>query len=391
VTETLYALAVAGHPKILPQRVCIITTGDAYGGVVSSLLGRGGAISRLKQEHDLPPSSLKCGIDDIHLIRSGSGRILEDIRSSEDSRAAGESIAGVIKRLHAVPGAELHCSIAGGRKTMGALLALALQLAGKPGDRLYHVLVNEPFEHVPDFFYPPSVRRFYSHAGKRIDSGMARIDLAEIPLVRLGTVAESLGLAEADLAKRAERIEEAMQEGIRPVYLSLDTLRRTVRINEAEMRLPPQEFALYALYARLRAKCSRCSRLNHRGCPDCWSTDSELLERHRKTLLDFYLESSTGAGAKLVKRLSDVSGSGHVRMDLDDWLRQTRSRLLRLLRNMDYLNIGSCLISAARIAGDESAKRRGLSVSPERIRFPNVGRKKKDVDNDLGCHAVPVK
>ena len=270
VTETLYALALASRPRIIPQRVCIITTGDAYGGVVSTLLGRRGAISRLKKEYNLALGSLKCGIDDVFLLRSGSGRILEDIRSSDDSRAAGECIAGVIEKLHCVPGAELHCSIAGGRKTMGALLALALQLAGRPGDRLYHVLVNEPFEHIPDFFCPPRARHLYSHAGKQIDSRLARVDLAEIPLVRMGTVAESLGLADSDLVKRAARIEEAMKGSFHPPCLSLDSIRRIVRIDQAEIRLRPQEFALYALCARLRARCSLCVRRKDSGCPDCF-------------------------------------------------------------------------------------------------------------------------
>ena len=55
--------------------------------------------------------------------------------------------------------ATLIASIAGGRKTMGALLYGCMTLLGRETDRLTHVLVHEPFETGVslNFIFPPNV------------------------------------------------------------------------------------------------------------------------------------------------------------------------------------------------------------------------------------------
>jgi len=239
VTETLYALAVKGRPRVVPRRVCIVTTEDAYGKVVASLLGTRGAIRRLASEYRLPPGSLQCTLDDVFVIRSRAGKPLSDIRSSADSRDAGDVMARLLADLHSDPNVEIRCSIAGGRKTMAALLALALQTCARPGDRLYHVLVSEPFERIPDFFYPPRSRRLHTVDGRTVDSCKARIDLAEVPMIRLGAVAESLGLGSEQLALRARKIEEATNRNFRPVAVEIDFERRALHCGGDAVRLPP--------------------------------------------------------------------------------------------------------------------------------------------------------
>jgi CRISPR-associated protein (TIGR02584 family) len=389
VTETLYALAVGRRPKIIPKRVVILTTEDACGSVIASLAGRNGAIRRLANEYRLPDDSLVCDSSDVLVLRSRSGKPLGDIRSSADSMAAGETIAELLNRLHSDPGAHLHCSLAGGRKTMGALLALALQLCARPGDRLYHVLVNEPFEKIPEFFYPPRRPRFYVLDGRRIDSRLARVDLAEIPLVRLGAVAESLGFDREDLARRAEAIEAAVTGSVRMPSLVLDFATRRLRIDGMEIHLPPQEFALYALYAFLRSGCRRCAKRHEMGCAACRVTDDELFEKHRGSLLDIYMRCGPASGSRLVGRLRDRSGSGELREDFGEWLRQTRSRLNRILRRARAWNIGPCLVLSWRNPESKTGAegRRGLSLSPKNISLVNVEIKTSTLGIDPGCHS----
>jgi CRISPR-associated protein (TIGR02584 family) len=258
--------------------VCIITTDDAYGLVVSSLLGSRGAIRRMVREYALPQGAMRCAPEDVFVIRGSSGNGLNDIRSSADSRAAGETIARVLSELRSDPGVELHCSLAGGRKTMGALMALALQLIARPCDRLYHVLVNEPFERMPDFYYPPRRPCYYRLEGKRIDSRKARIDLAEVPFIRMGSVAESLGIGTADLVRRTAMMQTAMDRAFRSASLVLDPPRRLIRAGIEELHLPPQEFILYALYAALRRRCASCSETRAPGCPACHVSDEESFQ-----------------------------------------------------------------------------------------------------------------
>ena len=87
----------------------------------------------------------------------------------------------------------LIASLAGGRKTMGALLYAALSLLGRRQDRLTHVLVNEPFDDprlAPRFYFPlanPVPHQLTDRAGKVVSehtTSEADPRLADVPFVR---------------------------------------------------------------------------------------------------------------------------------------------------------------------------------------------------------------
>lgn len=96
----------------------------------------------------------------IHTIHDAAGQPLADIRGFEENAAAADSITALMAQLtRDLQQAQLHVSIAGGRKTMGFYLGYAFSLFARPQDELSHVLVNSPFENHPDFFYPPATPR----------------------------------------------------------------------------------------------------------------------------------------------------------------------------------------------------------------------------------------
>jgi CRISPR-associated protein (TIGR02584 family) len=78
VTEFLYALSIPSHPRIIPQRVYVLTTEDAYPTLASALLGPQGAVARLRSEYRLPPATLAFGPDDLILLRGRHGEPLAD-------------------------------------------------------------------------------------------------------------------------------------------------------------------------------------------------------------------------------------------------------------------------------------------------------------------------
>ena len=380
VTETLYALAVLRGPKIVPERICILTTEDAYPAVVSALLGRGGAIRRLASEYRLPERSLQCSPEDVVVLRSRGGKPLSDIRSSADSRDAGEAIAAVLADLQADPDAELHCSLAGGRKTMGALLALALQISARPGDRLYHVLVSEPFEKIQEFFYPPRRPAIHEIDGKRVDLRNARIDLAEIPIVRMGTVAEALGIGAGELTVRAAQIEAAMLGRIRHLRMDLEPSTCVIRLDGTQLRLQPQQFSLFALYAWLRRTCNSCRRAGS-VCDRCHPTDDDVFDRHRERLLRMRGLRRGQAGSRFIQVMSDRSGTAESREEFGAWLRQTRSKVNRCLRRSPNLTLpGLLLITRSNIAGGTGQRGHGLRIAPSSIAIGNVEKIDGNVD-----------
>lgn len=363
VTEALYALAVARRPPIYPDEVVIITTGGAAARVGDALLGPTGAIQRLVEEYRLPAGTARCTPDSLQVLRDDRGRPMSDIRTSADSRAAGEQIAAILERLRARPEVELHCSIAGGRKTMGALLACALQLVARPGDRLYHVLVDARFEGLGSFFYPPRRPRRYRLDGGLLDSREARIELAEIPILRLGAAAEVLGIG-GDLPRRVAQFEAALDERFRPPPLTVRVAAATIAAGGRTAHLAPQDFALYALYVRLREACAGCRASGARGCPACHPTDDEIFERGRGEIFRLWRGAGGRSAERFERLLTADAADGTALEDFRAWLRQARSRLARRLAAVE------ADFDWGRVYGlATSDRRRGLSIAPALIRI----------------------
>lgn len=120
-----------------------------------------------------------------------------DIRSETENNEAADFILNALAPHAVAEDCRVIASIAGGRKTMGALLYGAMTLIGKETDRLTHVLVNEPFEMCRTFFYPAQpVKKL--EAGPRgqtftADATTAEIELADIPFVPLRNGFRELG------------------------------------------------------------------------------------------------------------------------------------------------------------------------------------------------------
>ena len=185
LTETLYALAHDAH-HTPPTEVHIITTRLGAQRARTALLHEdGGQFRALLRDY---PALGQPRFDEqhIHVIHSADGTPLDDIRTPDENAAAADAITALLGELTRDAGSALHVSIAGGRKTMGFYLGYAFSLFARPQDCLSHVLVSEPFENHPDFFFPPlTPRRLATRDGHHIDTADAHITLAEIPVVPL--------------------------------------------------------------------------------------------------------------------------------------------------------------------------------------------------------------
>jgi len=161
--------------------------------------------------------------------------------------------------------AQLHVSIAGGRKTMGFYLGYAFSLFARPQDELSHVLVSAPFESHPEFFLPPATpRRLPTPTGQHIDTADARITLARIPSVRLRH-----GQPQALLDGHASFGETvaAIQQSLEPPHLHIDLPARRVQCGPKTITLPPAQLAWLAWWAQ--------QTLQQRG-PQSWrSADAD--------------------------------------------------------------------------------------------------------------------
>jgi CRISPR-associated protein (TIGR02584 family) len=194
VTETVWALATR-KPRVLPKRVVFITT-------------QVGAVRISQQLHTALPAfggqtawqalraALRAGDDELiaeepRLIgqankKSGTFDPLDDIQTPEQNTLAAAFILEEVRRIVENPDLRLVASIAGGRKTMGALLHAAVTLIGRESDRITHVLVDAPYDTMPGFFFPgqpgPALK---NREGKEHAPSDACVHLADVPFVPL--------------------------------------------------------------------------------------------------------------------------------------------------------------------------------------------------------------
>lgn len=313
VTETVYALAMA-QAALLPTEIHLITTREGAKKAMQTLSDKGaGWLSKLARDYALPAISFD--ESHIHVLQTPLGVDLDDIRTVEDNQYSADFITDVVRQYTQDAEAALHVSIAGGRKTMGYYLGYALSLYGRHQDRLSHVLVQEPFENCPDFFYPtPYSQMLTLRDARQYDASGAKVALAQIPFVSLRH-----GLPQALLTGRASFNDtvRSIWSSISPPRLEIDLQRRRIQAGGVLVDMPPAELAFLSIFAR-RAKTGEPPLpAPSKGVPDHdWA----------KRYLDEYRQ--------IVGKHSDIDNTERsLRHGMDDgYFSQRKSKLERLVR-----------------------------------------------------------
>lgn len=180
VTETLYALHQGGQPW--PTRICVITTSLGQRILSKNQILRQ-QLEALCQSLNRPTLSLN--EQDIFLIPDNQGMPLQDVRSSQEQDWLGDFVTQVVRRLTADPKLAIHASIAGGRRSMAFYLGHAMTLFGRSQDRLSHVLIDQCFEGLEDFYFPSQPKRFIQTEAGVLDARQAKVELADIAFIRV--------------------------------------------------------------------------------------------------------------------------------------------------------------------------------------------------------------
>lgn len=254
LTETLYALCV--ERKVPVETVWAISTREGYNEACERLLDpQSGMFFQLQRDYPAACAQLQFSEANIKVAHDGLLPI-DDIRTPRDSESFLALILEVLWEQSADPATVLHCSIAGGRKTMSTYLALALQLLARPGDRLYHVLVApQKLEHQRQFYYPPPrPQQIALPDGQVLDASTAQIDLIDIPFIRLRERVQIDCLsAPQGYRELLAWVQRDIDYNTLPT-LTLDPGNNTIIIGEQKIRLQPQRFCLYWYFAERSRK-----------------------------------------------------------------------------------------------------------------------------------------
>ncbi|TVQ64834.1 MAG: TIGR02584 family CRISPR-associated protein, partial [Balneolaceae bacterium] len=195
LTETLYMLHKQGDWPV--KEIKIITTSHGAEVINKALFSYGtkrkGGFYQLCEELKISPHDIDVQTgDNLVGVTGPDGAPLTDIRNSQDDERMATAIQHAVKQACANSERRVFGLLSGGRKTMSAHLMAAMQLFGRLNDRMIHVLVSEPFETMPDFFFPTSEKRVLSspYSDQSADASRATIDLIDIPFIRLRSYLE---------------------------------------------------------------------------------------------------------------------------------------------------------------------------------------------------------
>jgi CRISPR-associated protein Csx14 len=330
ITETIQGLLELS-PPVRPEKMYIVTTATGKQTVKDRLI-ENGIYSKFTRDFTLSNLSLKD--ENFVVAKNSAGSELPDIVDAEESEAMGDLIMSLIRELAQDPAARLHCSIAGGRKTMSFYMGAALQLFGRPWDKLYHVLVSPEFESNPLFFYKPKkntviTSKLPDGSVKKLQTKDARIHLAELPFIRLGDKLNLQGKSFADLIQEGQKKLDTAT--IQP-ELVIDLAARTVYIGSRLIEMIPVQLMVYAALLKQKANGCKHEEKPYCGdCTDCFLTLQDLLapaaiEQMAKDYKKMYRESPYRAD-ELKTKWQDRPGTETIRQNISKISRTIKEQL----------------------------------------------------------------
>lgn len=355
LTETLYALVRESKPAFVPTEIHIVTTAEGARQAESKLLGSDtGWFHRFCKDYKLS-GEIKFDRSCIHTIPLADGKEMEDVRTPADNALAADAITERVRELCNDKHTALHVSIAGGRKTMGFFLGYALSLFGRVQDRLSHVLVSEPFEGLPDFYYPPlEPRVIFTPDGKRsARTSEARIHLAEIPFVRLRDgLPSEIQLGQARFSKAVA----AAQQSVGPLELTANFANCELICGGKRIAFAPQQFAFYAWHAERRMALGEQAGTS-------WTQRDEM--PHEEFLKVYFRALQYDDTSTSFREAAKALRCGFGK---DDWGERISRINKKLRQELGRLNAEPYLIHALGKSGD-GYKLYGLQLPAERIRI----------------------
>lgn len=265
LTETVWALAQE-TPPVIPDTIVVLTTStgrlrieqqlfgpdEIWAQLRTAILGKN-ARSDPRLDFDTTPDRVKV----VH-HRAGSRRLpLDELATPGQNSAFADAIVDELWIHTAKPDTRVVASLAGGFKTMSALMLSAMQLMANPGDRVTHVLVSGGYDTAtPPFFFPAQkIQKLKTRDGlPLLAAGAAsRLKLIDVPLIPLRRwFADALDRKPPSYETLVSDSIESLETRAGDLTLELGPIgesKHWIRLNGARHLLSPQRFAYLRFFA----------------------------------------------------------------------------------------------------------------------------------------------
>ena len=286
LTETVWALTHQETP-VVPDEIVVITTKLGKESLHKAIMsGEPSVWERLKtalrKEKIAIDGRLVFGDTKIRVIPDEKGDEADDLRNGTDNMRAADFMLHELRAYTDESDTTVLCSIAGGRKTMSALLFSCMTLVGREQDKVYHVLIPPEYDGnnlKPLFYFPQKGEPHEVFArgvstGKTVLSSEICIELFEVPFVRMR------GWYEEKFSKKQmpgyKTLVDWMQSTLPPAEaypeILIDAYQGSVKVDGHDVSLSNNELAVLILAANgcPRERMAECLLAASMSESDTW-------------------------------------------------------------------------------------------------------------------------
>ena len=258
LTNAVWALAHQKKP-IVPDEIVVFITKNGKTLLKKELFVGGVWADMLKclvREGVDVEGKLMFGETSIRSIPDAKGNEIDDLRTGEDNLRAADFMLAQLRQYTEDSGVELHVSIAGGRKTMSALLFSCMTLLGREDDKVYHVLLPSEFEGgtEPLFYFPKNGTKYKSRiTGKTYQGAKMQSELFEVPFVRMrGWYQDKFKAIPPSYRTLISRVQEVAPPAIAYPEIEIDAWNGWVKVDG---KLAPMSKPCFAMLLLLADGC----------------------------------------------------------------------------------------------------------------------------------------
>lgn len=244
LTETVWALA-REEPPVVPEEVIAITTLTGKSKIIETLFGDDAVWEGLRRTLGKgAEGKLRFGAEDSIKVIGDGHESYADIATPRQNEQAADFILRTLRQYTEDPSTTVIASIAGGRKTMSALMLACMSLLGREQDRVCHVLADEKYiGQNRDFCFPKNKR----------EEKAAAIQLSDIPFIRVrGWYEQESGKVPASYSHMVSLFRKAGPEAVVEQPVVFDPKAKTLWIGDADIRLSENEFCAAEAFVRDR-------------------------------------------------------------------------------------------------------------------------------------------
>ncbi len=318
LTETVWGLAHQ-TPPVVPDEIVVLTTQTGRQRLEREVMaGEPSVWSRLVsalKEEGLPvDGKLAFGETSIRVFPDARRNPLADLRSGDENLRAADFMLAQLRQYTESPDFVVLTSIAGGRKTMSALLLSCMTLLGRADDRVYHVLLPPEFEGRldPPFYFPENgvLHRTSANPPCELAGAAAKIELFEVPYVRMrGWYQEKFKTIPPSYETLVSKVQSVAPAAVVPTEIAIDVWNGTATVNGRHVSMSRPCFAALVLLASGCAAKDLHERLcglhAGKGGADCDWLSSFREDRGRFSSRE-YTQDLTKVMSELRKKLKEA-------------------------------------------------------------------------------------